>query len=129
KFYANARAGDRVPVQRVWSRHVIWGTHLLTGGIMVPTANAWADNIVWGTAKTLGSDGDNIVWGTAGEGDNIVWGTAAGDNIVWGTAGDGDNIVWGTSGSEIDARQFPADDAIEPPPSVLDQFGDTVGGL
>jgi serine protease AprX len=96
KFYAGARAGDPVPVQKMWSRHIIWGTHLLAGGIMVPSANAWGNNIVWGTAKTLGSDGDNIVWGTAGDGDNIVWGTSAGDNIVWGT-GYGNNIVWGTS--------------------------------
>jgi serine protease AprX len=197
KFYAGARAGDRVPVQKVWSRHIIWGNHILTGGIMVPSANAWGANIVWGTAKTLGSDGDNIVWGTAGDGDNIVWGTSDGDNIVWGTSdgdnivwgtwgdgdnivwgtwgdgdnivwgtwgdgdnivwgtlcggadcdatvwgtwgdgdnivwgtwGDGDNIVWGTSGNEFDATVFPADDASEPPPSVLDQFGDTAGGL
>jgi serine protease AprX len=97
KFYANPRAGDKMPIQKVWSRHIDWGSHQLTGFIK-PSANAWANNIVWGTAKTLGTDGDNIVWGTAADGDNIVWGTANdGDNIVWGTAGDGDNIVWGTA--------------------------------
>jgi serine protease AprX len=97
KFYANPRAGDKMPIQKVWSRHIDWGTHQLRGFIK-PTANAWANNIVWGTAKTLGMDGDNIVWGTAADGDNIVWGTAAdGDNIVWGTKADGDNIVWGTA--------------------------------
>ena len=97
KYYANPHVGDRMPVQKVWSRQINWGSHRLTGFIR-PSANAWATNIVWGTAKTLGADGDNIVWGTAADGDNIVWGTANdGDNIVWGTAGDGDNIVWGTA--------------------------------
>jgi serine protease AprX len=100
KFYVNPRAGDRMPVQKVWSQQINWGNHRLTGGVIKPSANAWATNIVWGTAKTLGADGDNIVWGTACAacGDNVVWGTAAdGDNIVWGTAADGDNIVWGTA--------------------------------
>jgi serine protease AprX len=95
-FYAAAQPGDSIPVEKVWSRRIIWGTHLLTGGVLAPTANAWATNIVWGTARVPGT-GDNIVWGTAGR-DNIVWGTAGRDNIVWGTAGKGDNIVWGTGG-------------------------------
>jgi serine protease AprX len=100
QFYVHPRAGDRMPVQKVWSQQIHWGNHRLQGGIIKPTANAWANNIVWGTAMTRGADGDNIVWGTACAdcGDNIVWGTAAdGDNIVWGTAADGDNIVWGTA--------------------------------
>src|SRR3954467_13086803 len=97
KFYLSPKVGDKMPIQKVWSRHIDWGSHQLSGFIK-PSANAWANNIVWGTAKTLGMDGDNIVWGTAADGDNIVWGTAIdGDNIVWGTARDGDNIVWGTA--------------------------------
>ena len=100
KFYRNPLPGDRVPVQKVWSKTFNWGSHRINGGVIKPSANAWATNIVWGTAKTLGATGDNIVWGTACAtcGDNIVWGTAAnGDNIVWGTSALGDNIVWGTS--------------------------------
>jgi serine protease AprX len=100
-YYANPHYGDRMPVQSVWSRQIIWGSHRLFGGVIKTNGNAWANNIVWGSAKTLGMDGDNIVWGTAcGDGDcggNIVWGTYDGDNIVWGTAVDGDNIVWGTA--------------------------------
>jgi serine protease AprX len=97
KFYASPRAGDRMPIQKIWSRRIDWGSHRLSGFIK-PSANAWANSVVWGSAKTLGMDGDNIVWGTAADGDNIVWGTANdGDNIVWGTANDGDNIVWGTA--------------------------------
>jgi len=101
QYYVNPRFGDQMPVQAIWSRQIIWGSHRLKGGFLKPTGNAWGLNIVWGSAKTMATDGDNIVWGSAcGGGDcgaNIVWGTSDGDNIVWGTAVDGDNIVWGTS--------------------------------
>ena len=113
KFYATARPGERMPVQLVWSRHILWGNHMLKHGYINPKGNAWANTVVWGSAKTLGADGDNIVWGTAcgsADCDNIVWGTADADggnivwgttvtasNIVWGTLIDGDNIVWGTA--------------------------------
>jgi len=100
KYYANPRPGDRMPAQAIWSRQIIWGNHLITGGYINPASNAWATNIVWGSAKTLGATGDNIVWGTdCSPCDNIVWGMSV-DNIVWGTAGDGDNIVWGMSQSD-----------------------------
>jgi hypothetical protein len=96
RFYATAQPGQTFPSQQMWSRHIVWGNHQLTGGIPVPTANAFSLGTTWGVART--EAGDNIVWGTARNGDNIVWGTAAdGDNIVWGTAVDGDNIVWGTA--------------------------------
>ncbi len=96
RFYATAQPGQLFPAQTMWSRHIIWGNHQLSGGVPVPTANAFALGTTWGVAST--DAGDNIVWGTARDGDNIVWGTARdGDNIVWGTARDGDNIVWGTA--------------------------------
>jgi serine protease AprX len=183
QYYVAPKSGDKVPVQSVWSRQILWGSHRLTGGIMKPTANAWANTVVWGTAKTLATtgdnivwgsmalNGDNIVWGSSTSGDNIVWGTAmVGDNIVWGSAmvgdnivwgsdcggadcdntvwgsSDGDNIVWGScdSGDNIvwgsslgdnivwgtaDEDESPVvypDDAVEPLPSVADEFGDTV---
>ncbi len=97
RFFANAHPGDVVPVQKMWSKHIIWGNHMLSGGSIDPNANAYAVGTNWGVAST--DDGDNIVWGTAcstADCDNIVWGTDDGDNIVWGTANDGDNIVWGT---------------------------------
>src|SRR5262249_57775446 len=34
QYYVNPHVGDRVPVQSVWSRQIIWGSHRLTGGIM-----------------------------------------------------------------------------------------------
>jgi serine protease AprX len=100
QYYATAAPGARMPVQRLWSRKIIWGNHRLRGGYIKPTANAWATNIVWGTAKTAGVTGQNIVWGTNCSDaycENIVWGTSDEDqNIVWGTWGDDLNIVWGT---------------------------------
>ncbi len=99
RYYATARAGDRMPVQAVWGKQIIWGNHRLAGGFLQPNANAWANGVVWGSAKTLVNTGDNIVWGTACvDCDNIVWGTYSLDNIVWGTSFDTlDNIVWGTA--------------------------------
>jgi serine protease AprX len=97
RFYASATPGATVPVQKMWSKHIIWGNHRLGKGSLDVTANAFRVGTNWGVAKT--DDGDNIVWGTAcstADCDNIVWGTDDGDNIVWGTADDGDNIVWGT---------------------------------
>ena len=117
RFYRANAAGSWMPVQASWSKSVIWGNHLISGGYLNPRANAWANSTVWGAVKsasfdnivwgTLAADldnivwgthdasGDNIVWGTMGE-DNIVWGTMIDDNIVWGTSADDDNIVWGT---------------------------------
>jgi hypothetical protein len=96
-FYSTAQPGARMPTQKIWSRHLIWGSHEITGGILVPSKNAWATTTVWGSATTLGaSGGDNIIWGTSGNGDNIIWGTAAGDNIIWGTDVN-TNIIWGTA--------------------------------
>ena len=107
RFFVTARPGDRYPVQSIWSKHIIWGSHRLTGGVLTPTANAWSLGTTWGVATAFGGENivwgtvlaaDNIVWGTALSADNIVWGTAlAADNIVWGTALSADNIVWGTS--------------------------------
>jgi serine protease AprX len=99
QYYVAPRVGDKVPVQSVWSRQILWGSHRLTGGIMKPSANAWANTVVWGSAKTMATTGDNIVWGSmALTGDNIVWGSStSGDNVVWGTSFVGDNIVWGSS--------------------------------
>ena len=101
KFYATNQAGTPMPVQKIWSREIIWGNHRIGRGYLNPVANAWATNVVWGTAKTGGVTGQNIVWGTqCGDDtcDNIIWGTADvdGENVVWGTFDD-ENIVWGTS--------------------------------
>jgi serine protease AprX len=112
RFFATAQPGQPVPTQSIWSKQIIWGTHLLSHGFIHPEANAFAvgtdwgaakddnaENIVWGTA-CADDTCDNIVWGTDDSVDNIVWGTACADdtcdNIVWGTADGDENIVWGT---------------------------------
>jgi len=98
KFYASGLPGTQAPFSPAWSRHIFWGNHRLTGGIMRPAANAWKNGVRWGSLKTSSAADDNIVWGTDDSNDNIVWGTAGsdGDNIVWGTEFGDDNIVWGT---------------------------------
>jgi serine protease AprX len=96
QFFAAAAPGDTIPVQDLWSKHIIWGNHLLSGGLVTPDANAWRTDVVWGATQS--DTGANIVWGSAcGDAscDNIVWGSVGGNNIVWGSLGL-DNIVWGS---------------------------------
>ena len=98
RFFATARKGDKLAYGKNWSRTLVWGSHLLSGGNILPTGNAWANTVIWGSALTGTSTGDNIVWGSMASGDNIVWGSStSGDNIVWGTSLVGDNIVWGSA--------------------------------
>jgi subtilisin family serine protease len=122
RFYALNRPGTKMPIDRTWSQHIVWGNQEISGGYINPLANAWATNIVWGTAVAAADNivwgtsngAENIVWGTAcrsadcndvvwtkrdASGQNIVWGTQTADNIVWGTT-TADNIVWGTSTAE-----------------------------
>jgi len=113
RFYAAAKPGDRVPVQKMWSRHIIWGNHSVANGVLDLSSNAFRVGTTWGVAQT--DNGDNIVWGTSTDafGDNIVWGTSIdGDNIVWGTSPNGDNIVWGTDcgGADCDGVVWGAAD-------------------
>ncbi len=110
-FFRHVQPGQQFPKAPNWSRRVIWGNHVLGGGMILPTASAWAQNIVWGASRDANGDNivwgtacpnaaacDNVVWGSTRDGENIVWGTASRlDNIVWGTAGDGDGIVWGSA--------------------------------
>ncbi len=112
RFYATAQPTDKIPSQAMWSKHIIWGNHLLSNGSPKIGANAFSIGTTWGVAQT--DAGDNIVWGTAAGGDNIVWGTATdGDNIVWGTASGDDNIVWGTDcgGADCDNIVWGTSDA------------------
>jgi len=98
RFYATAAPGARMPMQRIWSRKIIWGNHELRHGVIKPSANAWGTTVVWGSAKTGGATGQNIVWGvTAADELNIVWGVNDLMNIVWGVHYDDLNILWGTA--------------------------------
>jgi serine protease AprX len=107
RFYATAQPGDAFPVQDMWSKHIIWGNHMLAGGVPLPDANAFESGVVWGAAQSTKGDNivwgsgcasdacDNIVWGNAGL-DNIVWGSLSRENIVWGSGAGKDNVVWGS---------------------------------
>jgi len=97
RFFATAQPGDVVPVQAMWSKHILWGNHMLAGGVLMPDANAWHNGVVWGAATA--DTGDNIVWGSGcatDACDSVVWGSFAFDNVVWGSMAR-DNIVWGSS--------------------------------
>ncbi len=48
RFYAKNRAGAQMPVRPSWSKHLIWGSHMISGGYLNPKANAWAVSTVWG---------------------------------------------------------------------------------
>jgi serine protease AprX len=113
-----SHGGDTSPDSSLWSRHIIWGNHLVSGGMLTADANAWSTALIWGATRTstgqlvewgvrsaadsgdtvvwVTSDGDTVVWGTSG-GDTVVWGTSGGDTVVWGTSDSGDTVVWGTS--------------------------------
>jgi hypothetical protein len=47
KFYQTNKPGTRMPVQTSWSRHIMWGNHMLSGGYLNPKGNAWATSVVW----------------------------------------------------------------------------------
>ena len=125
KFYATrARAIDAV--QTTWSKHIIWGNHMLTRRHHQPEGNAWALGVVWGSAKTLADRrrqhrvGRQHRLGHGGRRQHRLGHRGRrqhrvghrrrrrqhrlghrrrGDNIVWGTdcgGADCDNIVWGT---------------------------------
>jgi serine protease AprX len=101
QFFATAQPGAPIPTQSMWGKRIIWGNHLIGGGIIVPTANAFLPGTNWG-AVTL-DDGANVVWGTecdTADCGNVVWGTSVDSlgNVVWGTSVDSlGNVVWGTS--------------------------------
>jgi serine protease AprX len=98
-----------------WSRHLIWGTHRLTGGILTPDANAWLSDVEWGAARrgeeaiswgVMRSNaepegGEWSPWATScadPECDSIVWGTSDSENVVWGSSCGGDDCADGSSG-------------------------------
>src|SRR5207245_1274853 len=137
RFFATAQPGDSVPVQAMWSKHILWGNDMFAGGVVLPNANAWNQGVTWGA--TALESGDNIVWGSmcGDEGcDNIVWGSLDVDNIVWGsavtgavwsdpvsgarwTSGSGDAPVWVTD-QQLLSLFLPAPQAILPTVTPID---------
>src|SRR5262245_2680298 len=69
RFYNANQVGSVMPVQASWSKHLLWGNHMISGGYINPLGNAWSTKVVWGADGVSTANGsDNIVWGT-----NIVW--------------------------------------------------------
>ena len=110
--YLAAPATSVYPSTSGWSKRLIWGNQLVSGGRFSPDASAWSADVAWGTGPTPRGDYvKNVVWGSACGGgdcqrqwtveganddDSVVWGTDNADSVVWGTSDD-DSVVWGTS--------------------------------
>src|SRR6266508_1289178 len=110
--YLAAPATSVYPSTSGWSKRLIWGNQLVSGGRFSPDASAWSADVAWGTGPTPRGDYvKNVVWGSAFGGvdcqrqwtveganddDSVVWGTDNADSVVWGTSDD-DSVVWGTS--------------------------------
>jgi len=83
-----------------WSRQIIWGNHLITGGALTADANAWATDVDWGAA-TRGPT--TVAWGLIFVPDTsswATWGTSCSDvtcsSVTWGSPGS-PNVVWGST--------------------------------
>ncbi len=90
-----------------WSRHIIWGSRRVGGGVLKASANAWPTGVVWGAST--GADGEAVVWGTrcaAPECDDELWGAVETETTDWG-----------------------ADDADEPPAILAYPEPDDAGGV
>jgi serine protease AprX len=119
RYFVDPSAPD--PVSSSWSRRLIWGNHLSSGGRLMPDANAWLPGVQWGAATAPG--GNAIQWGSICPGSNcdapdawVAWGPGQGTsvNVVWGMTCDGldclglwtwsgaidESVVWGTSEAE-----------------------------
>jgi serine protease AprX len=115
RFFAAPQNGtgymrDYIEGERInWSRHIVWGNYLITGGVPLPGSNAWATNQTWGAVKT--QTGQPIVWGARQDDDNIVWSVNDDGNIVWSVNDDG-NIVWSVNADDNIVWSVVADDNI-----------------
>jgi serine protease AprX len=130
--YLAAPATTPDPTAPEWSRHIIWGNFVESGGVLTLGVSAWSSSVTWGASSAPG--GQAIVWGVKdnqpwqpsapGLAPNAVWAQLCGganctvpwnaqavhaasddegDTVVWGTEdGEGDTVVWGTSNDEGD---------------------------
>ena len=94
KFFATATPGTPMPSDPLWGKQLLWGNHLVSGGVILPSANAFQVGTAWGVTQL--SANENVVWGTSMADQNVVWGTSSDENVVWGTSMSDENVVWGT---------------------------------
>jgi serine protease AprX len=88
-----AAPGSTVPpATDMWTRQILWGNLLVSGGQLTASANAWTQGLVWGAPTT--STGDAASFGvicSAGcDTANPVW-------SAWHADGGSPNVVWGQS--------------------------------
>ena len=101
-YLAGSRSAP-LPSMAGWSRQLIWGNHLVAGGLLTASANAWPTNVTWGAALT--KNGANVTWGVLGDG--TPWKTSCADStcaaVKWGP-GVSHNTVWGNTCSGADCQ-------------------------
>ena len=125
--YLAAPATTADPTAPEWSRHIIWGNYVESGGVLTLGVSAWAADVTWGAASAPGGQAivwgvkDDLPWQAGGPGLslNVVWASLCGgadcfapwsaqtvfgtgegetETVVWGTSdGEGETVVWGTS--------------------------------
>ena len=130
------------PAASNWSRHLIWGNHLATGGRFTEDANAWSTGVVWGDGLT--PTGERVRWGvscTTATCDqvysepwqtvcaNLLCSVLSGDlllssNVVWGALCAGLNCPLPWSASVVTATSDPEADTVVW--GTSDAEGDTV---
>jgi serine protease AprX len=88
------------PSEPAWGRQIIWGNHLLTGGVPTVDATAWGLDVDWG-APSHGSD--SVTWGVTFDAQTSTWsawGTSCTDSacssVTWSPS-DSQNVVWGST--------------------------------
>jgi serine protease AprX len=124
-----ADPGGTYPDSSTWSGRLIWGNHLVSGGVLTSSSNAWSPQVLWGAA--VYRPGQPIIWGAACVGgcDSAApqwapWGLNCSDPNCASTAdeaqspipgsgpgpSDGsasgastsDTVVWGTNSNDAD---------------------------
>ncbi len=54
KYFKDAKPGSRYPLSPAWSQHILWGNHLVAGGVITPaprpgpTTSSGARARAWG---------------------------------------------------------------------------------
>jgi hypothetical protein len=95
--FLRAGSTSAYPSTDQWSKQLIWGNHLVRGGVLTGDVNAWWTTVSWGAAFTPG--GQPVAWGTL-TGSSDTWGTSCADStcstISWGP-GPSRNVVWGNT--------------------------------
>ena len=73
-------AGSEEPISdpTPWSRHILWGTQRIRGGVITSSATAWGVDVDWGAAST--PDGDAVTWGRLAESDD-PWGMRGAERL------------------------------------------------